>query len=156
MSLVYLAGGIAGLPGTQTVDWRKEAADKLYTNHGIFSLSPMRGKEVLSRSSAPIATNFMQYEAYGPFFTARGIMTRDYNDVCRADALLVNLLGLVKPSLGTIMELAWAWQLRTPAVVVMEPTGNPHDGHPMIHEAIPFRVASLDEAIETVAIILGG
>jgi nucleoside 2-deoxyribosyltransferase len=81
-------------------------------------------------------------------------MTRDFNDVRRCDALLVNLLGAAKPSLGTIMELAWAYAFQKPAVVAIEEKGNPHDGHPMIYEAIPFRVATLDEAITSVAIIL--
>jgi len=44
--------------------------------------------------------------------------------------------------------------LKKPAVVMIEPTGNPHDGHPMIHEAISFRVATLDEGIDSVAVIL--
>jgi hypothetical protein len=34
-------------------------------------------------------------------------------------------------------------------------TGNPHSNHPMLHEAMPFRVDSLEEAIDSVAIILG-
>jgi len=104
---------------------------------------------------ARISTDFHDYENKGPFFTSRGIMTRDFNDVKRCDALLVNMLGLEKPSLGTIMELAWAYALQIPAVVAIEATGNVHDNHPMLHEAMPFRVETLDEAIHSVAIILG-
>ena len=82
-------------------------------------------------------------------------MARDYNDVKRCDALLVNLLGLTKPSLGTTMELAWAYMLQKPAVVVMEKEGNPHDNHPMLMQAMPFRVETLEEGIDTIAVILG-
>lgn len=150
--LVYLAGGIAGLSGAEATDWR-DFAFNILDAHSIETLDPMRAKGILS-SQAKISTNFNDYAPNGAFFTSRGIMTRDFNDVKRCDALLVNLLGLSKPSLGTIMELAWAYALQKPAVVAIEAEGNPHDGHPMIHEAMPFRVTTLDEAIDAVAVIL--
>lgn len=151
--LVYLAGGIAGLPGVEAVEWRGQALLSL-ANRNVEALDPMRAKQALGQQ-ARISTNFHDYEGRGAFFTSRGIMTRDFNDVKRCDALLVNLLGLAKPSLGTIMELAWAYAFQKPAVVVIEATGNPHDNHPMIHEAMPFRVVTLDEGIDAVAVILG-
>lgn len=150
--LVYLAGGIAGLPGADATNWRKHAAAVL-ADSDVETLDPMRAKQALG-AQARISTDFRDYAERGAFFTSRGIMTRDFNDVKRCDALLVNLLGLEKPSLGTIMELAWAYALQKPAVVAIEATGNPHDGHPMIHEATPFRVTTLDEAIDAVAVIL--
>ena len=150
--LVYLAGGIAGLSGADATDWRWTAT-RLLENRGVESLNPMRAKAILSEQSR-ISTNFNDYAANGAFFTSRGIMCRDFNDVKRCDALLVNLLALEKPSLGTIMELAWAYALQKPAVVAIEKSGNPHDNHPMIHEAMPFRVETLDEAIDAVAVIL--
>lgn len=150
--LVYLAGPIAGIPGTDATEWRDHAADHL-TAHGIECLDPMRAKEALARPER-ISTNFNDYAGRGPFFTAKGIMARDFADVKRCDALLVNLLGAKKPSLGTVMELAWAYAMQKPVVVAIEETGNPHDLHPMLHEAMPFRVETLDEAIECVAVIL--
>ena len=36
--------------------------------------------------------------------SGKAIMARDFNDVRRADVLLVNLLGAPRPSLGTVME----------------------------------------------------
>ena len=151
--LVYLAGGIAGLPGADASDWRIDANQALEMRN-VETLDPMRAKQALS-AQPRISTNFNDYAKNGAFFTSRGIMTRDFNDVKRCDALLVNLLGLTKPSLGTIMELAWAYTRQKPAVVAIEREGNPHDNHPMIHEAIPFRVETLDEAIDAVAVILG-
>lgn len=153
MSLVYLAGGIAGLSGKGATDWRKHATDQLQ-GYGIVTRDPMRAKQALS-AQAQISHNFNDYADNGVFFKSRAIMTRDFNDVKQCDALLVNLLGAVKPSLGTIMELAWAYALQKPAVVVIEASGNPHDLHPMLFEAMPFRVTSLDEGILSVAIILG-
>ena len=149
---MYLAGAIAGLTGPEIADWRLEANMQLYWRD-IETLSPLRAKDSLLNGSR-ISTDFNDYADKGAFFTSRGIMVRDFNDVKRCDALLVNLIGLTKPSMGTIMELAWAYAMQKPAVVAMEAQGNPHDLHPMIHEAIAFRVETLDEAIDSVAVIL--
>ena len=150
--LVYLAGAIAGLSGPDATTWRHVACARL-ADRGVETLDPMRAKQSLGKESR-ISTEFRDYAGWGAFYTSRGIMTRDFNDVQRSDALLVNLLGLEKPSLGTVMELAWAYAMQKPAVVAIEAKGNPHDGHPMLHEAIPFRVGSLDDAIDAVAVIL--
>lgn len=150
--LVYLAGPIAGIPGTDALEWRSVATLWL-ENRMIECLDPMRAKDVLATPQR-ISTNFNDYAISGPFFTAKGIMARDFADVKRCDALLVNLLGAKKPSLGTVMELAWAYLLQKPVVVAIEAEGNPHDLHPMLHEAMPFRVETLDEAIDCVAVIL--
>lgn len=152
--IVYLAGGIAGLSGQEATDWREYAARWLWQPHLISTRNPMRAKKFLSQQKS-ISRDFHEYAASGVFFTSRGIMTRDFNDVKQCDALLVNLLGATVPSLGTIMELAWAYALQKPAVVVIEASGNPHDLHPMIHEAMPFRVTTLDEGIAAIAVVLG-
>ena len=150
--LVYLAGAIAGIPGTDAVEWRRDVAADLGMRN-IETLDPMRHKRALYRPER-ISTDYRDYADRGPFYTSRGIMARDFNDVKRCDALLVNLLGLTKPSLGTCMELAWAYALQKPAVVVMEASGNPHDLHPMLHEAMPFRVDTLEEGADVVATVL--
>ena len=152
--LVYLAGGIANLTGAEVINWRLQAAERL-AERDIDSLDPMRAKRHRWAQDGRVSADFHEYASAGMFFTSKGIMTRDSTDVRRCDALLVNLLGLKQPSLGTIMELGWAYILPRPAVVAIEAIGNPHDNHPMIHEAMPFRVETLDEAIDAVAIILG-
>lgn len=150
--IVYLAGGIAGLSYGQATDWRGIARLSL-ANRNVETLDPMRAKEA-ARDIKDL-TYSKDVADRGIFFTTRGIMARDFCDVRRCDALLVNLIGASKQSAGTIMELAWAFALQKPAVVAIEATGNPHDLHPMIHEAMPFRVTTLDEAIDAVAVILG-
>lgn len=152
--LVYLAGGIAGLTGAEAIDWRVDAAGRLF-ERGVETRDPMRAKRHAWKPDDVIPRAGNKYAALGAFFTSRGIMTRDFNDVKQCDALLVNLLGAQHPSLGTIMELAWAYAFQKPVVVAIEAIGNPHDGHPMIHEAMPFRVTTLEEAIHSVAVILG-
>lgn len=148
---VYLAGAIEGQDYADAVGWRSMATLAL-EDRNIIGLSPMRGKHLLPNV---ISKNYRDYADKGAFYTAKAIMTRDYNDVARSSALLVNLLGLTSPSKGTIMELAWAWQLRIPAVVVMEREGNPHANHPMLEEAMPFRFDNLQDGIDGVLSVLG-
>lgn len=151
--IIYLAGGIAGLTGYDATDWRKAAAEEL-RERGVETLDPMRAKTILSGHDT-ISHSFHDYKHLGAFFDSRGIMARDFADVKRCDALLVNLIGLERPSLGTIMEMAWAYAMQKPTIVAIERNGNPHDGHPMIHEAISFRFEQLHEAVDAAAIVLG-
>ena len=153
--LVYLAGGIAGLDTARAGTWRCVAQDTLAVR-GIEALDPMRGKRH-AFGTGKISHDFHDYEENGPFFTSRGIITRDYNDVRRSDALLVNLYGAIAPSMGTIMELGWtyAWQKPVVAYIETKPCANPHLGHPMVYETMPFRFDDLFDAIDAVAVLLG-
>ena len=148
---VYLAGPIAGVDYDVAVDWREYATERL-TARGIECLSPMRAKHALKGKR--ISRDYKKYQDHGQSYTASGIMTRDHTDILRADALLVNLLGASMPSMGTIIEMAWAYAYRKPAVVAIEANGNPHGNHPMLAAAMPFRLETLDQAIDTVAIVL--
>lgn len=94
-----------------------------------------------------------EYGHLSPLSGPRGIMTRDRFDATRCGVLLVNLLGATKVSVGTVMEIAWADLKRTPVVVAIEPSGNPHE-HAMVTEAIGFRCASMEEALQVTAAIL--
>ncbi len=138
---VYLAGPISGLTYDQGNEWRKEAFE-YFKMLGIEAYSPMRAKEYLRKEG--VLTG-----AYtdGLFSSARNIMTRDFDDCTKADLVLCYLLGYPKVSIGSVMEIAWCYGFRVPLVVVMEKTGNPHDGHPMIAESIGFRVDTLHDAL---------
>jgi hypothetical protein len=92
------------------------------------------------------------YEEH-PLATSRGINTRDHLDTLRSTVVLVNLLGAEKVSIGTVAEMAWAWDHGIPLVVAMEKEGNVHS-HPMLNQWIDYRLDTLDDAIRvTVAII---
>lgn len=138
---VYLAGPITGLTYDQGNEWRLEAKAFLQT-HGIDAYSPMRAKEYL-RAEGVLHGSYRD----GLFSSARNIMVRDFDDCRKADLVLCNLLGYPKPSLGTVMEIAWCYAFHVPLVVVMEDKDNPHDGHPMIAESIGFRVNNLEDGL---------
>jgi hypothetical protein len=146
MKTVYLAGPITGCNYGECTDWRKFATEQL-ENVNIKGLDPMRCKDYLANETS------LGNDYESPLSCSRGIMTRDSWDCTRCNVLLVNLLGATKVSLGTVMEIAWAWNTRTPIIVVIEPEGNPHD-HAMIREAIGFRAQSLEEGLAIAKAIL--
>lgn len=150
--IVYLAGGITGMPIVDVLDWRTIATETLHSL-GFEVRNPAR-ESIELLSSVSVSLDFNDYKDKGVFFTSRAIMARDFNDVKNSNCLLVNLLGATRASLGTVMELGWAYAFQIPAVVCIEESGNPHDHHPMLHEAMPFRVTTLGEGILAVKHIL--
>jgi hypothetical protein len=100
--IVYLAGPVTGLSYAQVTTWRTEAKRRLAPN--VECADPMRGFEHLQHETL-LKHTYIDH----PFTTRRGIMMRDYFDVCRSTALLVNMLSAPDVSKGTIMELAWAF-----------------------------------------------
>ena len=143
---VYLSGPITGLVYEEATDWRKMVTEVL-KHWGISAIDPMRGKEFLS-GLGELGAQCDQHPSHG----AREVMTRDHFDTVNADVVLVNFLGAQRVSIGTVMEVAWAWDRRIPVVAVMEPN-NLHE-HAMITEAIGFRFPNLDDAIQCVVQLL--
>ncbi len=92
----YLAGPINGCNDDQCIKWRQRAIE-IFPN----ALNPMvrdyRGKE---------------QELY------REIVEHDKQDIRRCDALFVNY---IQPSVGTAMEVFYAWTLKLPIVVWADP-----------------------------------
>lgn len=148
--VVYGAGPITGLDYDGAQSWRDSAKAEL-EKYDIKLLSPLRAKEYL-RGIPALTADCKGYGELNCMSSARGIMTRDHYDATRADALLVNLLGATRVSIGTVMEIAWAWDNGVPVVVAMEDEGNPHE-HAMITEAIGFRVNTLEEAVRVIIAI---
>ena len=137
---VYLAGPISGLDLNGATSWRNIAKERL-ESVGIKAVSPLRGKDFLE--SAGVLEG--SYED-NPLSTQRGIMTRDHFDATKCGAVFVNLLGAQRVSIGTVMEMAWCFEARVPLIVAMEDEGNLHD-HPMVREAISYRLPTLDAAL---------
>lgn len=136
--MLYLAGPITGLAYGSTVNWRDYV--KRNIDPGIVPLSPMRNKEYLSTET----TVADSYESIATS-SSRGITARDRFDCQRADAILVNFLGVDKVSIGSVMEIAWADAARKPIILVMDPE-SVHN-HAMIRGVASFIVSTLDEGI---------
>lgn len=144
---IYLAGPISGCKFDDCTDWREVFTALIPKS--IQCLSPMRGKEFL-RTQETIEG---AYPELGPLATSRGIMTRDFFDCTRSDIILVNLLNSAeRVSIGTCMEVAWAYMARKPLIMISEPN-NVHN-HPMMAEATGYRVETLEEAANICKMIL--
>jgi nucleoside 2-deoxyribosyltransferase len=124
---IYLAGPITGLSFAESDGWRDEFKALVAWCDRLECWSPLRGKDYL-RGEEAIADAYEQH----PMSTARAILTRDYHDVMTADALVVNLKGATRVSIGTVVEVAWAYQRRIPIILIDEP-GSVHD-HAFLRE----------------------
>lgn len=146
---VYLAGSISGLAHGQAKGWREYAQEKLL-NVGLHGYSPMRGTAYVKNQN-----DFTEKEKKAfhgnDINSIVGINVRDFNDCKTADAILVNLLGAPKVSIGTVMEIAWARAFQIPVVIVME-KDNVHN-----HGMLTFGnvvTENLDDGIESIMQIL--
>lgn len=148
---IYLAGQISGLNWENSTDWRDEVAESMSAD-GIDCYSPLRAKSYLRPYSDKHGVIDNTYENH-VLSSQRGIFGRDFNDCICRDLLFVNFLGATRASLGTAMEIAWAYHARKPIVVCIEESGNLND-HAMLMEACRFRVDNLDEGIAVAKTIL--
>jgi hypothetical protein len=156
MKQIYLSGPIDGLNYSEATSWRNYVSDTFARYTGIVCHDPMRQRtyktstDIVS-ADRPLADVVVTLDE--SMNTDRGITLRDYHDTINSDLLFVNLHGARKVSIGTVIEIAWAWERRIPIIVVMEPTGNPHE-HPMIREQISYRVHDLSRAIQVAVSVL--
>lgn len=156
---VYLAGPIDGLSYKEGVEWRSHAQASLAVD-GIKGLSPQRGKDYIA-DFAEIAgeMDFAKQEEHfvnNPMSTARGIMTRDKFDALNCTVLFVNFLGATRVSIGTVMEISWAYLQGKPIIVVIEDDDKLHKNHPMLRETFSYVVHDLDEGLNIVKGIFTG
>jgi hypothetical protein len=149
MYKIYRAGPIGGCDYAECTTWRKTWIYSFMSVRAFVEcISPMRGKGYLKDDKC---IDSVEYE--DPLSCPKGIYARDRWDALRCDLLVVNLLGARKPSLGSVMEIAWADAVGTPIIVIMEDKGNVHE-HILINEACGFRVDTVDKARHLAASIL--
>lgn len=142
---VYLAGPIRGLSYKDCTDWREYYAEKV-REMGHVPLSPMRGKEFLSR----VRKIKGEYPDH-PMSSGRGIYGRDCFDVRHCEVTLARLLDAEEASIGTCMEIQRAHDHGRYALVVME-KNNVHR-HPFIEQAASLVVETDEEALEVLEIL---
>lgn len=145
--LCYLAGPISGLRYAEGQSWRDYVAANLPLE--IRAMSPLRSKEGYLDKLKVIEDSYEE----NPMTSAVGLTTRDRNDCMRSDAVLFNLLGAQRVSIGTCIELGWADAKRIPIILVMEENGNLHD-HAMVRSVAGYRVTTLDAAITLLEALL--
>lgn len=138
MKYVYLAGPIQDAKDPS--GWRIEMSNTL-RNSRLCGIDPFHQGVFDDKG----------HEAH----TARSIVDRDHYHSTRCDLLLVNFLDATRVSIGTVMEIAWAYDKHIPIVVIVDMTSGDWVNHPMIKGCASFTVHSLKEAVEMIAITLG-
>ena len=141
--IVYLAGPMAGMTVKQCRAWRVASTPAL-EDAGFTILDPTR--ELIGYPD--------DYMLDQQADNKRVVFARDKFDATRADILLVNLLEAADKSLGTLMEVAWAYLAGKFIVVVMEPKGNPHD-HVFIQEAASIVKPTVEEGVDYIVVTFG-
>jgi nucleoside 2-deoxyribosyltransferase len=148
---IYLSGPIAGNTYKEVTGWRQRLTDEFEDNYDVEVLDPMRDK--FSEANTIINVTPASINAEDEtLLSDRGIVVRDHNDTINADILIVNLLGSQDKSIGTVAEMAWAWDRQIPIVTIME-SGNIHD-HPFIRTMTSYRVDSIERALVVVKSVL--
>lgn len=150
MKTVYLAGLIS-TEHPESLAWRDVARRKLWDYAGdlgkdVVVLSPLRGKADLEGATSDGGITH-------PATTAKDVMYRDRADILRADIILVNLndWGSERPMVGTMFELAWAWDHKKPVVAVVDDNNYLMKSHPFVVEAVTHYFEDLDSACKFVA-----
>lgn len=144
---VYLAGPITGLSYRGCTDWRKVVAAQFAPD--IKCADPLRGSHEFLKAEQSIADHYPTTL----YHSEAALFKRDLIDVRTCDLVFLNLLGATDKSTGSTSELAWAFILEKPVVLVMEPSGNPHE-HAFVRQMCPFRVDNLGDAMEVARSIL--
>jgi len=132
---VYLSGPMGGCSFHEMADWRAYVEERLNSST-LKCLVPTRS---FTATSVPVETD-------------KWINRRDYFDCVRSQCILVNFKGMKNISIGTIMEIAWAYQKQIHIVCVTDPDGP--QNHPMVKDSITHEVSSLDEGIAAVKELL--
>lgn len=125
MLKIYLAGPMTGLTAKEVIKHIKNRKKQL---EGYTVYHPMAGKGFLSTEGILKASGYKS-----PLISNHHIIERDRWMVSQVDVVFADLSNTNKVSIGTCMELAWAYDMKKYTVVVME-KGNIHE-HCFILEA---------------------
>lgn len=137
---IYLAKPISGTSYEATNSYFENTAAAL-EKLGFKVLSPLTGKEHLRTETHLRAHGYANLAS-----TDHAIIERDFWMLKKADIVYANLEGAPDISIGTTMELGWAYELRKHTVVALEP-GGIHE-HAFILEAADIRATSHAEAMD--------
>lgn len=137
---IYCAHPISGLSYDNVVDYYTNTANNLISM-GYKVLYPMCGKSYLRNEIA------FKASGYGnPLSTNRAIIGRDHFMVKKADIVYINFVGCSNVSIGSCMELAWAFDSDKHVIIVME-ENNIHR-HAFVLEAADAIFTSEKEAFD--------
>lgn len=139
--IVYLAGLIA-TEFPESLNWRTRIAP-LLVDAGFEVRTPLFGKQNLH-------TDTLDGGITSTSASSKDIILRDRRDVRECSVMLTHLelFGSPRPLLGTIAELAWAWDQKTPVVGIAADNNYLVRKHPFMVEFISHYVRDEEEAVD--------
>jgi hypothetical protein len=142
--VVYLAGYINGKVLNECISWRKKIVDhyenwKGKEDYPIVFLDPLNSKQYEDISEDGTTAIGIDPNA---------IVHRDYICVMRSDLIIANmdLFGENRIPLGTISEIAWAWDHKKPIVIIS--SNEMYHKHPFSRYFASFIVKDVDELLK--------
>lgn len=135
--IVYLAGPMTGMRVADAITWRDSATERLH-DAGFKVLNPANVLHGLPPDT--IITGKVERELTS--------FLRDKFEVGRCDIVLANLDLCATVSIGTVMEMAWAYD-RGKFIVTVMPPCNPHS-HPWLNFVSGAVVSHFEDAIDVI------
>ena len=144
---IYLAGIIDGKHISECREWRTKIISH-YTNwkgteknYGeICFLNPLNGEASISE------------DGLSSHLPSKAILIKDYNAIKKCDLFLVNMntFGVDRPAIGTLMEIAFAYEFRKP--VMMITSDDLYKKHPFVSNMVDWYFDSVDDILTQKAI----
>jgi len=108
MFKIYLAGYISGNKIKECSEWREKILKYYRLTRDIKFINPLNGHDIKSISKNGLTSDIPN----------KGIIYKDYKSVIESDLIVVNLdtFGEDRPLIGTVSELAWAWERKIPVI----------------------------------------
>ena len=145
---VYLAGPIQDCNRREANDWRDDVTFSL-RQHNIIGISPLRCEPLIGET-------YNGGNADPRFGTARAIASKNFFDVANCDMVLAYMprnLEKSTLSIGTILEIGWAFGLRKPVVLVTDDERLVK--HPVMNSNVAWLLPTLEDGVDVVLGILG-
>lgn len=137
---IYCTKPMRGYSYKEVVGYYNEIQEIL-EGQGWKVLNPMTGKKYLENEKEFKSTGYVQ-----PLSCDHAIVERDRWMTKQADVLLVNLLRCKEVTIGTMFELAWAYDNGKHIITVMEPD-NIHR-HAFVLETSHVIYETINEALD--------
>ena len=140
----YLAGPMDGHTVSEALNWRLEFREKHSEHFHFFIPGLAEGLNVLEYSKMIEHSD-----------TKRGVSVvgLDYALVSSSDILIANVDYAYKKGTGTMCEIAWAYSMRKPVIIVR------HEDNvfntPFLNEQATAVVETLDEAADLLMTLVG-
>lgn len=140
---VYLCGYISDKKLKECINWRRQIIEH-YNNWNDGEGYPLIWIDPMNGEFGKIENDGMS----SSLVPGRALLIRDFNSVKTSDIIVANLntFGGNRPMIGSIFELAWAWDRNKPIIIITK--DKYFLNHPFIKETATIIVSSVEELLQ--------